>query len=134
VIVVTGASRGVGAALVAHYRAAGREVAGTARGAGAEIRLDVTNPEDHAAMARQMQGRPVELLVCNAGVFLDRGHRIEDGYAADLWSQTFATNVTGVFLAVQALLPNLRQAESAKIAIVASQMASSELAPGGSYI
>jgi NAD(P)-dependent dehydrogenase (short-subunit alcohol dehydrogenase family) len=43
-------------------------------------------------------------------------------------------NVTGVFLTVQALLPNLRAAPSAKIAILSSQMASHIRAPGGSYI
>ena len=40
----------------------------------------------------------------------------------------------GVFLAIQALLPNLRAAQAGKIAIISSQMASDERAPGGSYI
>ena len=42
--------------------------------------------------------------------------------------------MTGVFLSIQALLPNLRLSKAPKIAIISSQMASSELAPGGSYI
>ncbi len=42
-------------------------------------------------------------------------------------------NVTGVFLTVQSLLPNLR-AGAGKIAIIASQMGSSTRANGGSYI
>jgi NAD(P)-dependent dehydrogenase (short-subunit alcohol dehydrogenase family) len=56
------------------------------------------------------------------------------GYGADLWAQSFATNVTGAFLSIQALLPHLRRAENPRIAIISSQMASSEHAPGGSYI
>ena len=42
-------------------------------------------------------------------------------------------NVTGVFLSVQALLPQLRAGQG-KIAIISSQMGSDERAPGGSYI
>lgn len=96
--------------------------------------LDVTDPAAHAALARQLMDRPVDLLICNAGVFLDKGHVIETGYDASLWADSFATNVTGVFLSIQSLLANLRLAQAPKIAIISSQMASSERAPGGSYI
>ena len=40
-IVITGASRGIGAALARQYEDAGEEVIGTARGAGAQAVLDV---------------------------------------------------------------------------------------------
>ncbi|UOA31151.1 C-factor [Sulfitobacter sp. DSM 110093] len=133
-IVITGASRGIGAALAAQFEDAGEEVIGTARGAGAEAVLDVTDRASHTAFATQLKDRPLDLLICNAGVYLDKGHDLETGFGADLWAQSFATNVTGVFLTVQSLLPNLRAASSAKIAIIASQMGSSTRAPGGSYI
>ncbi len=131
-IVITGANRGIGRALADFYRAQGHDVTATARSGGADIVLDVTNPDQHAEMAEYLQGRPVDLLVCNAGVFLDKGQGI-DGYPADMWADTFAANVTGVFLTIQALLPNLRAAKG-KIAIISSQMASHTHAPGGSYI
>ncbi|SMX36103.1 C-factor [Ruegeria arenilitoris] len=83
-------------------------------------------------MARKLDGQPVDLLICNAGVYLDKGQTI-DGYPAEMWDQTFSANVTGVFLTIQALLPNLRAARG-KIAIISSQMASHTRAPGGSYI
>jgi len=133
-IVITGASRGIGAALAAQYEAAGEKVIGTARGAGVEAVLDVTDPASHAAFARTLKDRPLDLLICNAGVYLDKGDDLETGFGAELWAQSFATNVTGVFLTVQSLLPNLRAASGAKIAIIASQMGSSTRAPGGSYI
>ncbi|MEX3316923.1 SDR family NAD(P)-dependent oxidoreductase [Sulfitobacter sp. PS-8MA] len=132
--VITGASRGIGAALAAQYRAAGEEVIGTARGAGAEAKLDVTDPQSHAAFAATLKGRPLDLLICNAGVYLDKGDDLQSGFGAELWAQSFATNVTGVFLTVQSLLDNLRAAAGAKIAIIASQMGSQTKAPGGSYI
>lgn len=131
-IVITGASRGIGAGLVAAYAARGEDVIGTTRqGPGA---LEVTDPASQAAFARGLQGREVDLLVCNAGVYLDKGQRLDDGYPMAQWADSFATNVTGVFLSVQSLLPNLRAAKAGKIAIISSQMASSERAPGGSYI
>lgn len=133
-IVITGATRGIGAGLAAHYRAQGHQVTGTGRSAGADMTLDVTQPADHAAMAASMEGQAVDLLICNAGVYLDKGADLETGYAPDLWAQSFAANVTGVFLTVQSMLPNLRAAKAPKIAIISSQMASHTRAPGGSYI
>ncbi|WP_281973265.1 SDR family NAD(P)-dependent oxidoreductase [Ruegeria faecimaris] len=131
-VVITGAGRGIGKVLADRYRAQGCDVTGTARDGSAEVALDVTDPKQHKAMAEKLAMRPVDLLVCNAGVYLDKSQTI-DGYPAEMWAQSFAANVTGVFLTVQALLPNLRAAQG-KIAILSSQMASHTRAPGGSYI
>uniref|UniRef100_UPI00147AAD39 SDR family oxidoreductase n=1 Tax=Ruegeria arenilitoris TaxID=1173585 RepID=UPI00147AAD39 len=131
-LVITGANRGIGRALAECYRGRGDTVTGTARDDSADVRLDVTDPAQQAQMARKLDSRPVDLLICNAGVYLDKGQTI-DGYPAEMWDQTFAANVTGVFLTIQALLPNLRAARG-KIAIISSQMASHTRAPGGSYI
>ena len=68
------------------------------------------------------------MIVCNAGVYFDKAERLETGFAPALWQDTFATNVTGVFLTVQHGLPRL--APGGKIAILSSQMASTERAPG----
>lgn len=133
-VLITGATRGIGAGLAAHYKARVQDVIGTGRSVTSDIQLDVTRPSSHAEMAAALGDKAVDLLICNAGVFLDKGNDIETGYGADLWAQTFATNVTGVFLGIQALLPALRRARSSKIAIISSQMASSSQAPGGSYI
>ncbi|WP_343116000.1 SDR family NAD(P)-dependent oxidoreductase [Ostreiculturibacter nitratireducens] len=134
--IITGANRGIGRALWAACRARGDDVIGTTRGIEAGpgwTRLDVTDPDDHRRLADGLSGRPVELLICNAGIFPDRGERLEDGYPPEMWAEGFATNVTGVFLTVQALLSNLR-ASRGKIAIISSQMGSDTRATGGSYI
>ena len=133
-VVITGASRGIGAGLAEYYRAQGIDATGTSRSPMGDITLDVTHPSSHTEMAAALGDKPVELLVCNAGVYLDKGDDIETGYGADLWAQSFATNVMGVFLSIQALMPHLRRAGNPRIAIISSQMASSEHAPGGSYI
>ncbi len=139
VTVVTGANRGIGAALVAELARGGQTVRGCARVPGpGQIPLDVTDAESVAGLGRALDGQPVDLLVCNAGVYLDRHEGLSDGYSPDLWARSFAVNVTGVFLCVQTLLPHLQQAANAtglaRIAIISSQMGSTQRAPGGSYI
>jgi NAD(P)-dependent dehydrogenase (short-subunit alcohol dehydrogenase family) len=133
-VLITGANRGIGAGLAAAYRANGAAVTATARDAAGFTPLDVTDPMSVRVLADRMGDRTIDLLICNAGVYLDKGQSLDDGFAPDLWAQTFAVNVTGVFLTVQALLPNLSRAAAPKIAIIASQMGSSTRNTGGSYI
>ncbi|MBO9397525.1 SDR family NAD(P)-dependent oxidoreductase [Shimia sp. R9_2] len=133
-IVITGANRGIGATLSDHYRKAGHKVTGTSRAGGDFLPLDVRDASSQATMAAALDAQPIDLLICNAGVYLDKGQNLADGYPADMWADSFATNVTGVFLTVQNLLPNLQLSEAPKIAIISSQMASHTRAPGGSYI
>lgn len=134
-IVVTGANRGIGKALVDHFKARGETVIGTSRGTiDGLLHLDVNDPQSQAQFGQALSQKPVDLLVCNAGVYLDKGHRIGAGYSAEIWEQTFRTNVTGVFLTVETMLPNLRLSSAPRIAIISSVMASSQNAPGQSYV
>jgi NAD(P)-dependent dehydrogenase (short-subunit alcohol dehydrogenase family) len=136
---VTGAGRGIGLGLVQAMAARGDRVAGTARGDAPAVpgvdwhALDVTDAGAVAALGAGWQG-PLDLLVCNAGIYPARGARLEDGFPPDAWAQGFAVNVAGVFLCVQALLPALRRARAGRIAIIASAMGSDARAPGGAYI
>ncbi len=127
-IVVTGTSRGIGAELATQYNSAGHKVTGTTR----DI-LDVRDPGSVDQFAKSLDGAPVDLLVCNAGVYLDKAETMPNGFPPQQWEDTFATNVTGVFLTIQALLPNLKAANG-KIAIISSQMGSSERASGNALI
>ena len=134
-VLVTGANRGIGAALLAAARARGDHARGTARHAAPPLLpLDVTDPASHAALSDALAGQPLDILICNAGVYPDRHERLETGYPPAMWAEGFAVNVTGAFLTVQALLPNLRAAKGARIALISSQMGSTTRAPGGSYI
>lgn len=134
-VLITGANRGIGRALYDGYAARGDNVIGTTRADAPDnwVQLDVSNPSSATAMAVKLDGQPLGLLICNAGVYLDKGHEIGAGYGADVWADTFATNVTGVFLTIEALLPNLKAAKG-KVAIISSQMGSSERAGGNAFI
>ena len=133
-IVITGANRGIGHELFDRYTAAGHDVTGTARQGGDYLPLDVTQPGDFKTLAEQMDARPIDLLICNAGQYQDKGHTLAEGYPPEMWAQMMATNVTGVFLTIQTLLPNLQMSKNSKIAIISSKMATQAQAAGGSYI
>jgi NAD(P)-dependent dehydrogenase (short-subunit alcohol dehydrogenase family) len=133
---ITGANRGIGKAMVDGYTAQGEKVFGTHRApdVGQMLALDVTDPASQRALSDRLAGETIDLLVCNAGVYLDKSQDLTVGYPAEMWAQSFAANVTGVFQTIQNLLPQLHRAQNAKIAIISSQMASHTRAPGGSYI
>lgn len=132
---ITGASRGIGAAMSLELTSRGYEVIGTSTKGGDGLHaLDVTDTQAVSRLATEMSNRPIDLLICNAGLYLDKGERLDSGFPAEMWAEQFAVNVTGVFLTIQAFLPALRRAQNAKIAIISSQMASHSRAPGGSYI
>ena len=132
-VLVTGANRGIGAALLDGYESLGIAAMGTSRDGSVGLKLDVSNPDSISELGDFYAGRSLDLLVCNAGVFLDRGRSLEELTAED-WSRTMAVNVTGVAETVRVLLPALRRGNDSKIAIISSQMASQERAKGGSYV
>lgn len=138
-VVITGTSRGIGRELARQAAARGDRVIGTQRRGpapeGVELRLaDVTDPQAIGALARSLAPGPVDLLVCNAGIYLGRGRIGEAAFPPEAWAQTFAVNVAGVFMTIEAMLPLLERAERPRIAIISSQMGSSARAKGGAYI
>ncbi|MBJ3763456.1 SDR family NAD(P)-dependent oxidoreductase [Maribius pontilimi] len=131
---ITGANRGIGAAMADALGARGDTVTRTSRAGGdGYLTLDVADSSSVRAMADTLGDAPLDLLVCNAGIYADKDESLETGYPSEMWAQEFATNVTGVFLCIQALLPNLKAA-GGKIAIISSQLGSSEIASGGGLI
>lgn len=135
-VLITGANRGIGKALLDGYAARGETVFGTHRQPEDRqmLQLDVTDPTSQCALATRLKGTAIDLLICNAGVNLDKGQKLEGGYASELWEATFAANVTGVFMTIQSVLSNLRLSKHPKIAIIGSQMGSQTIASGGGYI
>lgn len=135
-VLITGANRGVGRAMAEGMTARGDDVIGTVRsgdGPGETITLDVTDTASLEALANRMANASLDLLVCNAGAFIGRGGVDDPAYTAEAFAEVMAVNVTGVFLTIKAVLPALRRAKG-KVAIVSSQMGSSERSKGGAYI
>jgi len=112
-VILTGGNRGIGAQMTSQMRARGDTVLATSRDGSTGAVLDVTNSEQIKSFAASYEPA-LDLLVCNAGVYLDKGHALENGYEAQIWAETFAVNVTGVFHTIQALLPALRRSDAPK--------------------
>jgi NAD(P)-dependent dehydrogenase (short-subunit alcohol dehydrogenase family) len=147
-VLIAGANRGIGLALVEAFAARGDRVTATCRAAGRADALaalagrypgltvreaDVTDPESLAAAAEAHEG-PLDTLVCNAGRFLARGPLENPDQTPEAWREVLMTNVAGVFFTVRAFLPALEQAAAPRIAVISSIMGSSERAPGGSVL
>ena len=108
VVVVTGAARGQGAAEATALAAAGATVVATdvlpfTTPEGGR-HLDVTSYDEWAALAEWLRAEHGEVhgLVNNAGV---AGRDRLPDVPLDAWNRTFAINVTGPLLGIQAWCP-----------------------------
>jgi 3-oxoacyl-[acyl-carrier protein] reductase len=111
---VTGAARGIGAAIADHLERAGCRVHRGDLG-GTALRLDVT---DRASVRAAMEAiGAIDVLVNNAGL-LCTGPGENTG--AEEFDRLLAVNVTGVFNCVQAAIPAMRGRAGATIINVAS--------------
>jgi len=113
VAVITGASQGIGAALVEGYRKLGHAVVATSRTIAPSddadiltVQGDIADPataERVIAAAVERFGR-VDTLVNNAGVFVAKPFT---DYTADDYAAVTGINVTGVFHLTQLAVPHL---------------------------
>jgi len=148
--VVTGASRGIGAAVARAFGDAGAHVVGCARskdalgdvvadiqergGTATGVRADVRDEWDVERVmdTAAREGETVDIVVANAGVYRgDPGQTPlgEESYAAV--DDHLRTNVRGVFATVREALPHL--ADDARVLVTSGSVAR-EAKPGyGSY-
>ena len=123
---LTGANRGLGLEFARQYRAAGWEVIATSRepsdelaSLGVELRL--LDLADAAAVSAERAGRPLDLLIANAGTYGPR--EAADAHGAAEWLETFAVNTVAPYLLAQALLPEVRDG-GGKLIAISTRMAS----------
>ena len=129
-VVITGGNRGIGLALARLYAEAGDAVVlgvrrpDAAQGLPGEVfPLDVSDDASVAAFASALAGRPIDLLINNAGVSgPKRQGALDMDFAGFL--KALDVNTLGPLRVTQALLPNLRKAAGAKVGIVSSLMGS----------
>jgi 3-oxoacyl-[acyl-carrier protein] reductase len=110
--VVTGASRGIGAAVAALLQAEGARVIGVSRGAG----IDVTAP-DAAERIAELAGAPVDILVNNAGTSFARGL---DELTDEDWNGQWELHVMASMRLMRAFAPGMAGRGWGRIVNVAS--------------
>ncbi|MBS1906573.1 MAG: SDR family NAD(P)-dependent oxidoreductase [Actinobacteria bacterium] len=117
-VLVIGASRGLGAAIVETYVSRGAHVIGTERSDGpsrlrdvaarsgglAEIeQVDITRPEEISALRSRLSGRTFDLLFVVAGISLAAQDEIGADIDTHAFERMMVTNVLGVMRAVEGL-------------------------------
>jgi NAD(P)-dependent dehydrogenase (short-subunit alcohol dehydrogenase family) len=87
------------------------------------LELDVSDYASVAALARALSAVDIDLLINNAGVI---GPSQQSARQMDFsgFAEALAINTLGPLRVTQALLPNLRRAPNAKLAVLTSKMGS----------
>lgn len=137
VALVTGASRGIGAAIARLFAEEGAKVAlhgrdtaalsavqaGIERGGGTAMQLvaDVTNFAEIEAMRGKVEGTlgPIDILVANAGGSFTMPGPLEDA-SEEGWHASLDGNLTATFLTLKSVLPGMKQRRCGNIITVSS--------------
>ncbi len=133
-VVITGANKGIGLQLARIYSEAGHKVVACCRNPDAADdlkaldgdidvkQLVVGDDASAAALGKDLEGTPVDILINNAGTV---GPAMDQQTLATLdsagWLEAFNVNSIGPVRVMQALLDNLKAADGAKVMTVTSQ-------------
>ena len=131
VALVTGGSRGIGAAISIALKSAGYRVAATYAGndeAASKFssetgintyKWNVANYEESTEGLNQVQAElgPIDTVVANAGITRDAPfHKM----TPEQWNQVVDTNLTGVFNTVHPLWPEMREQKFGRVIVISS--------------
>jgi NAD(P)-dependent dehydrogenase (short-subunit alcohol dehydrogenase family) len=117
---VTGAARGIGAAIATRLAADGLEVVTLDRTAGSDLQVDLAADE-------LPELGEFDVCVSNAAITdtIAPAHRM----SPEQWDRDIAVNLTGAFRVIQACLPGMREHGYGRIVVISSGAATTGL-PG----
>ena len=137
VALVTGSSRGIGAAIArvfaqngARVAVHGRDIAALSAvqesiersgGRAIQVLADTTKFDEIEAMRRQIERElgPIEILVANAGGSYSPPGPLEDT-TEEGWHASVEGNLTGTFLTIKSILPGMKERKAGNIITISS--------------
>lgn len=149
-LLITGASRGIGLEFVRQYAQAGWQVIATCRspekadglralagGANGLVEigaLDVTDVAATQDLGKRMSGRPIDLLIANAGIYGPREYSPSD-FDEAAWVEVMRTNVMAPLRLAGVLTESVAASERKQMAFISSHLGSmARNVTGGGYI
>ena len=142
-VLITGANRGLGLEFAKQYAADGWSVIATCRnpiGVGelakiegdiAVYGLDVNNPPSLDRFVADLDGRAIDVLINNAGVYGPKGITAKDVTVED-WMPVMQTNMMAPLFLARALLDNVAKGDRKLIVNISSVMGSVQKGAAGS--
>ena len=130
-LLVTGAGRGLGLEIARQYAADGWRVIGTVRKRSPELEengvhtvaVDVTHFKEIKRLAETLQGEPIDLLFCNAGIIGKRGMALGNFDYAE-WEKVLRVNLLGAAAVIDALVESVAASQRKTIAVMSSRLGS----------
>lgn len=148
-VLITGANRGLGLEWARQYAEAGWQVLATCRRpeeadelkalAGRHPRLtmhrlDVTDSEQLRTLQLDLEEARIDVLLNNAGVYLDKFMGALGGIDYEVWQRSFAVNTLGAVRVSEAFIEQVARSEQKRVVTISSHMGSiAEIADPGSY-
>lgn len=148
-ILITGCNRGIGLEMTRQFAADGWQVIATCRNPSAawtlselaeahsriEVRgLDVTDYRQMEGLAKSLQGRPLDILVSNAGYYGPKGVTLGSVDVQE-WRKALEINTIAPFKLVETFLPSLAESKYGVVGVLSSKVGSiADNGSGGGYI
>lgn len=148
-VMITGANRGLGLEWARQYAEAGwRVLASCRRPVEADAlmalaarhpdvsvhRLDVTDGEQLRTLQLDLEAVRIDVLLNNAGVYLDKFKGEVGGIDYEVWLRSFAVNTLGAVRVSEAFVEHVARSERRLVVAISSHMGSiAEIAASGNY-
>jgi NAD(P)-dependent dehydrogenase (short-subunit alcohol dehydrogenase family) len=138
-VFITGSNRGLGLEWARQYAQEGWQVFATCRHPREAVDLqnlareypkvsmhclDVTKVEEIRSVQWELEEQTIDILVSNAGIYLDKRKAGLGCFRFDDWRRTFAVNTLGGLRVIEALIGNVAKSSRRLIIAISSHMGS----------